>query len=190
MGITATSLERINKHIKPTDKLLIIGCQNLYNPENYGEIAAKYYRDRGHTVKDIDIYECNGCQIADLREDWNANQLFDMVLQHGTIEHVDGGLYQPLKNLHDSCVVGGILIHENPKTGNWPGHGQHYFTKYFWDNFAKLVGYDVLELTEEAAMCNVIDGWNVSCVLRKVSDREFISEDQFKPVYNSYIKSK
>lgn len=186
MGITATSLERINRHIKPIDKLLIIGCQNLYNPDNYGEIAAKYFRELGHTVRDIDIYECNGCQIADLREDWQASADFDMVLQHGTIEHIDCDLYQALKNLHESCVVGGIMIHENPKTGNWPGHGQHYFTKEFWSVLSEACGYDVLELTQEPAMGNDLDGWNVSCVLRK-SEQEFISEELFNQIYNKHI---
>lgn len=190
MGITALSLERINKHLQPNSNILIIGCQNLYNAENYGQIAANYFRALGHTVKDIDIYECNGCQIADLREDWQATPTFDLVLQHGTIEHIDGGLYQPLLNMHNSCKVDGFMIHENPKTNNWPGHGQHYFTKDFWSALADACIYEVHELTEEPAMGNEVDGWNVCCVLRKSPDSKFISEDQFNEIYKKHIKSK
>lgn len=190
MGITTLSLERINKHLQPNSNILIIGCQNLYNAENYGQIAANYFRDLGHTVKDIDIYECNECQIADLRENWKASPEYDLVLQHGTVEHIDGGLYEPLKNLHESCKAGGIMIHENPKAGNWPGHGQHYFTKGFWSALADVCIYEVHELTEEPAMGNDTDGWNVCCVLRKSSDSKFITEEQFNKIYDQHIKSK
>lgn len=187
MGITQLSLTRINQHIKPTDKLLIIGCQNLYNADNYGEIAAQYFRELGHTVKDIDIYECNGCEIADLREDWQAKAEFDMVLDHGTCEHIDGSLYAPLLNIHNSCKVGGIMIHENPLTGNWPGHGQHYFTPEFWENFAKLVGYELIENTTEAAMGNIVDGWNAVCVMQKLPESKFPSEKKFNELYKKHI---
>lgn len=190
MGITHDSLNRLNKHIKPKSNILIIGCQNLYDTEHYGQVAADYFRSMGHTVKDIDIYECNGCQIADLREDWKAESEFDLVLQHGTIEHVDGSLYQPLKNLHESCKTGGIMIHENPKTLNWPLHGQHYFTKEFWVELAKACKYEVLEVCEEAAMSNTKDGWNVCAVLLMTKDSKFVSEKQFDKIYKQYIKAK
>lgn len=188
MGITQISLNRINQFINPDDSILIIGCQNLYNADNYGEIAAEYFKLLGHRVKDIDIYECNGCQIADLRQDWNAKPEFDIVLQHGTIEHVYGSLYTPLLNIHNSCKKGGYMIHENPMTGNWPEHGQHYFTSDFWNALAEACGYMVLENIEEVAMGNVIDGWNVSCVLEH-SGGKFISKTVFNKIYNQYIKS-
>lgn len=190
MGITALSLDRINKYLQPNSNILIIGCQNLYNADNYGEIAANYFRELGHTVNDIDIYECNGCQIADLRDDWKAVAEFDLVLQHGTIEHIDGGLYQPFKNIHESCKAKGIMIHENPKTRNWPKHGQHYFTEEFYSQLAYESDYRILELTEEAAMGNVTDGWNISCVLYKIHDSDFMTEEEFNVIYNLYIKSK
>lgn len=190
MGITHDSLNRLNKHLKPNSNILIIGCQNLYDNEHYGQIAADYFRSLGHTVKDIDIYECNGCEIADLREDWKAKAEFDLVLQHGTIEHVEGGLYIPLKNLHEACKIGGIMIHENPHTGNWPLHGQYYFTKEFWVELAKVCKYEVIEIAEEPAMGNTKDGWNVCAVLRKKSDSVFITEIQFNKIYNEHIFAK
>jgi hypothetical protein len=190
MGITDLSLKRINKYLKPNDNLLIIGCQNCYWPENYGEIAAQYFKSLGHKVKDIDIYECNGAQIADLREDLKWQSDFDLVLQHGTVEHVDGSLYQPFKNIHEACKVGGVMIHENPEIKSWPGHGYHYFTTKFYTQFCKEMGYEQLEVTREAAMGNFKDGWNVSSVLRKVSDKPFITEDQFNETYEKFIFAK
>jgi hypothetical protein len=189
MGITKLSLDRLQPYLKPNSNILIIGCQNLYNEDNYGEIAANYFKQLGHTVTDIDIYECNGCQIADLRDAWKDNPVFDLMLQHGTIEHIDGGLHQPLKNLHESCKIGGIMIHENPKTGNWPGHGQHYFTKDFWVDLADECIYEVFEVTEEPAMGNITDGWNISCVLRKSADSIWIDEKEFDKVYKHHVKT-
>jgi hypothetical protein len=178
MGITQLSLDRINRHLQPKSKMLIIGCQNLYNADNYMEIAHPYFESLGHTVRSIDILGCNGSEVADLREDLKLSPIYDIVNDCGSKEHVDGNLYQPFKNLHEACKVGGIMIHENPMTGNWPGHGQHYFTQKFYEQIAKDCDYEILELTEESAMGNDVDGWNVSCVLLKTSDK-FCSLKQF-----------
>lgn len=190
MGITSISLQRISRYIQPKSNILIIGCQNIYSAENYGEIAQDYFSKRGHNVLSIDIYECNGATVADLRMDLTLEKEFDIILQHGTVEHVDGGLYQPFKNIHEGCGVGGIMIHENPKTENWPGHGQHYFTEQFYIDFAISCNYNLLEVTTEAAMGNVTDGWNISSVLQKVDDKEFITEQQFNEIYAKHIFSK
>ena len=192
MGITQLSLDRINRYIKPNSKILIIGCQNCYWPENYGEVAQDYFRSLGHTVKSIDVYECNGADVMDLRNQLNFEPIYDLVLQHGTVEHVDGELYMPFLNMHMACKEGGIMIHENPKVGNWPGHGYHYFTPGFYTALASHCGYEVLELCEEPAMSNVTDGWNVSCVLKKGLERPFLfmEYNEFKKLYDEHIRSK
>lgn len=190
MGITQKSLDRLNKYLQKNDSILMLGCQNLYDTENYGKIAHEYFLDRVHSIKTIDICGCQGAEIMDLREDLKFNKEFSLILQHGTIEHIDGSLYQPFKNIHEACCIGGIMIHENPKTGNWPLHGQHYFTKDFYVQFAKVCNYELLEVCEEAAMGNTIDGWNVCAVLRKKYDAEFISETKFNKIYKAYIHAK
>lgn len=190
MGITSLSLDRINRYLKPTDSILLIGCQNCYWSENYGEIAQDYFRSLGHTVKSIDIYECNGADVMDLRDNLKFEPEYDLVLNHGTQEHVHGSLYQPFKNHHEACKLGGIMIFENPKTQNWPFHGEHYFTQDFYTVLAFLAGYEIKELTEEAAMGNVTDGWNVCAVLAKAFSGDFITEEQFNQIYNDYLFSK
>jgi hypothetical protein len=185
MGITSLSLDRINRYIKPHSKILIVGCQNLYNEENYWQIAHGYFESLGHQVISIDICGCNGSVICDLREKHPFKPDNDLVLQHGTVEHIDGELYIPFLNLHNACKLNGIMIHENPRTENWPFHGQHYFTMEFYNH----LGYEVLELCEEPAMSNTTDGWNVCAVLRKTSDK-FLSEKQFKKVYEQYVFAK
>lgn len=188
MGITDLSLLRINRYLKPNDSILIIGCQNLYNAENYMQVAQPYFQGLGHTVRSIDILGCNGSEIADLREPLELGQ-FDMVNDCGSKEHIDGPLYIPFRNIHNACKVGGVMIHENPMTGNWPGHGQHYFTEAFYTALAEACGYDVFELCSETAMGNTTDGWNISTALRK-GDKPFITKKQSDKIYADHIFSK
>lgn len=193
MGITHDSLARINRYIQPKSNILIIGCQNMYNTENYGEIAEEYFEKLGHDVISIDILGCNGSYVADLREDLSNSiwwSHFDMVNDCGSKEHIDGSLYQPFKNMHGACKVGGVMIHENPAKDYWPLHGQHYFTLLFYVAFSEACGYEVLELCEEFAMGNFDTGKNICCVLKKTCDVPFIGEKQFNEIYAKHIFEK
>lgn len=187
MGITQLSLNRINRYLKPESKILIIGCQNLYDNEHYGEIAHTYFKGLGHDVKSIDILGCNGSEVADLRDDLGFKPEYDMVNDCGSKEHIAGGLYKPFLNMHEACKIGGVMIHENPKTGNWPQHGQHYFTQEFYTCLAENCDYDILELTSEAAMGNVESGWNVCCVLKMLPESTFLSKEAFDEIYKENI---
>lgn len=71
------------------------------------------------------------------------------------------------------------MIHENPKTGNWPGHGAHYFTREFYYGLRDLMGYELIESGQHPAMGNDTDGWNIYAVLRKTENKEFITEAEF-----------
>lgn len=187
MGITKLSLDRIEKWIHPDDNILILGCQNLYNAENYGQLADDYFSMQSYPVRTIDITGCQGAEIADLREDLAFEPNYTLILQHGTIEHIDGDLYRALKNIHEACAVGGKMIHENPSRGNWPGHGYHYFTTEFWEAFAGTCHYGLIESCEEVAMGNDIDGWNVVSVLEKLPDSKFVTEAKFKNLYDNFV---
>ena len=67
---------------------------------------------------------------------------------------------------------------ENPKTGNWEGHGNHYMTMDFYKQLEGLVDMEIKELGEHPAMGNKKDGWNVYCVFTKKGG-EFCSEKKF-----------
>src|ERR1700676_5226296 len=112
MGITKLSLDRIERYIKPNSNILIVGCQNIYDNEHYGQIAHLYFESLGHDVISIDIAACQGASEADLRQDLGYKCEFDLVLQHGTVEHVDGSLYWPFRNIHEATKVGGTLTHK------------------------------------------------------------------------------
>lgn len=167
-----------------------LGAQNTYYQPHYGRIAKEVFEEMGISHISLDIIEHQGCVQADLRQLLPFNGSADIVTDFGTCEHIDGGLYIPYKNIHNACRVGGIMIHENPMTGNWPGHGQHYFTEQFYVELAKACKYELLEVYSEAAMGNFESGWNISAVLRKVVDTDFITEELFNQVYAEHIRSK
>lgn len=187
MGVTQISLDRITPYLKTGMRMLELGAQNLYDNNHYGWIAKDYFETLFIEHTSIDINQHQKCEYADLRELLPYRD-FNIVTDYGTCEHIDGSLYVPYLNIHNACKPGGIMIHENPKTGNWPKHGYHYFTEGFYTALAKACGYEILELTSEASMGNDIDGWNVSCVMRK-GDGEFISEEQFNKIYKKHVKS-
>lgn len=190
MGITQISLDRIGKYLKPNSNILIVGCQNLYDNDHYGQVADPYFQSLGHQVISIDIAACQGAVECDLRELYPFNPVNDQVWNHGTQEHIDGSLYIPFLNQHNACKIDGILIFENPATLSWPLHGYHYFTEDFYRYFAPACGYELLEVTREASMGNFVDGWNISSVMRKIDDRPFITEEQFNEIYAKHIRSK
>jgi len=169
--------------------MLELGAQNLYDIEHYGWIAKDYFEAISIEHISVDIIEHQKCVYGDLRE-LQPYGGFDIVTNEGTLEHIDGSLYIPFKNIHNACVIDGIMIHENPMTGNWPGHGQHYFTNDFYVMLSTFMEYEILENKQEPAMGNITDGWNVSAVLRKVIDKPFIEEETFNQIYNEYIFSK
>ena len=189
MGITAFSKNMIRQYGGEHQGIrhLLVGCQNMYDNEHYGQIAQDYYRGFNQDVVSIDITACNDSLEHDLRKPLHMAS-FDFISQHGTLEHVESreGFYLAFKHLHEVLEMDGIIIHENPKTGNWAGHGNHYLTQGFYTELAELMDYDIVEIGEHPAMGNTTDGWNIYCVLRKRKE-EFISLEEFNklPIYDA-----
>jgi hypothetical protein len=191
MGYTSFSvhvLEKLINEFKPKS-VLDYGAQNMYNqPVLPAPYAKEWYEGMGIMYTAIDISGENGALPINLSEPITENLgQFDLVVDCGTSEHcgIDGkhsplAFYNAVKNKHDLLKGGGVMFNENPKTGNWIGHGFNYYSQEFYRKLATLVGYEILELGEVAAMGNVTDGWNVYCVLRKIHDQPFISFEQFQ----------
>jgi len=178
MGVTQFSVDLIDDYLKDGKSILEFGCQNIYTSDRYGQIAKQYFLDRGMHHISVDI---NGGQLSlqkDLREPLNLGT-FDIVTDFGTIEHVSGDVYAALKNAFDSCIIDGYIVHENPKTGNWEGHGNWYFDIEFWKRYASYCDLEILRIGENAAMGNVTDGWNIHVVFKKTGSK-FISKANFK----------
>ena len=186
MGITDFSLTLLNKYVKENSKVLELGAQNLYSWEWEGApYADKYYNKKGCQYTCLDLNKENNALELDLATKLSLDK-FDIVTDFGTSEHVGiNGKHDPKAfyncwlNKHNACEVGGIIISENPKTGNWLGHGFNYVDIDFYKQLAEANGYEILEIGEHPAMNNTTDGWNIFCVLRKTQDK-FMTLTNFK----------
>jgi hypothetical protein len=144
--------------------------------------AKPYFVDRGVTHTSIDLNGSDGALPINLSMPITQDLgEFDVVTNFGTAEHVPN-YWQCLRNIHNLCRVGGLMIHETPLTGHWPGHGYHYLVE---DTFHWLAGrcrYDILSLSTRAAMGNYDSGMMVCAALQRNPDSDFPSEQEFKAI--------
>jgi len=177
MGITNFSNNLLNKYLAGVKTICELGNQTLYFGENYGKPAKPYFESRGYVHISIDWNGLDGALKLDLQDPLKLGP-FDLVTDFGTSEHVKD-IYMCWKNKHSFCKKEGLIISENPKEGNWPNHGYHYYTFEFYEKISKICKYEILELGTFAAMGNANDGWNVYCVVKKLEDNDFISREAF-----------
>jgi hypothetical protein len=199
MGITSKTEALIINALETLDSdpqritVAELGAQNLYRGQyDYNEERGAWaYADvlylTEQDVKEympIDLNGENGAKKWDLSKPLKTTKTFSLVTDFGTSEHVDD-YYQCFANIHQLCKVGGIMLHENPKTGNWPQHGKNYVTTEFYQDLAVKAGYEILDLGEHPAMGNTVDGWNIFAVLRKAVDVSFIPREYFPQYFNA-----
>lgn len=96
------------------------------------------------------------------------------------------GFYYAWKNQFNLTKEQGKIISVNPRSGHWPGHGYHYLTVAFYERLQEVADIRVIELFEDAACNNWVDGINVVAVLRKIGTK-FPTFEEFSllPVYTS-----
>lgn len=179
MGYTGKSIDIINPLIKDVKSVCDLGAQNNYAQNRLpAPYMSEWWKNNGiNDYMSIDLNGENDSKQWDLSEPLKTNKKFDLVTDFGTSEHVKD-LYQCMANVNKLTKVGGIMVHENPKTGNWPQHGFHYRTMDWYKQFAELNGYHIMKLEEHPAMWNVTDGWNVIAVMIKMKEG-FIEREQF-----------
>ena len=186
MGITDFSLGLLDKYLNNQTSVIELGAQNLYSYKYESQpYADVYYTSKGLKYTCIDYNKENNAIDLDLSIKQNLDK-YEVVTDFGTSEHINinkkhdpKAFYNCWLNKHNLCVVGGIIINENPKTGNWQGHGYNYVTQEFYIELAKLNNYEILEIGEHPAMNNTENGWNIYCVLRKTQDK-FMTLTAFK----------
>lgn len=181
MGYLLYTKEKISQLIKQHKIKTVadLGSQNDYSTsyKNVPPFISEWYKDLKIEYVSIDMNGENDSLQWDLSEPVKTNKKYDMVVDCGTSEHVRD-LYQCFANVDKLTKPGGIMVHENPKTGNWPEHGLHYFTKEFYTELAKKAGYKILFLEDTFAMHNYDTGGNIFCAMKK-GKNEFISEEEF-----------
>jgi hypothetical protein len=146
-----------------------------------------YFTSLGYHHTSIDWNGKDGALPLDLRQpiaDPKLVSQFDILTNSGTSEHVENQ-YECFKNLHNFVKQNGVLIHLNPMTGSWAGHGIYYYTFAFHRRLAQGCAYEVLKETDIAAKG---DDSHLVCVgLRKTSNKPFIDQATFDAIARETI---
>lgn len=191
MGYTAHTKNLVEKILTwgPIESVVDLGAQNDFSgPALPAPYISDWFKEKGIEYSCIDLNGENGASTNDLSKIFKAPGGWqgDMVCDIGTSEHVgDNGkfgweaIYNCWVNKWNLLKINGILLNENPLSGNWIGHGFNYYTAEFYHELIQMIGGGLLELDFHPACGNTTDGWNVWSIMRKRQDA-FISLDQFK----------
>lgn len=158
-----------------------LGDQRMkWHPDKTGK---KYLLNLG--VKEhisLDWNKKNGALKRDLSkpvDEWQS--YFDMVTNFGTTEHINNGQYDVFKNIHNFVKVGGVMVHALPLVGHWKRHCKYHYEEDFPETLSTINGYECV--LSEIRVIKGRAGQNqpmVCAVLKKTSDKEFASEEEFK----------
>lgn len=189
MGITNFSVSLLYQHWpKKGASVCELGDQMTYIPGGkYGQYANWLYAALGASeYYSIDINGLNGSMVYDMGIRHSFFPKHDVLTDFGFSEHVGNNgafsweaVYNCWMNKHELLHVGGIMFNENPKTGNWPGHGFQWYTQDFYHQLCQNADYEIVDMGEHPAMGNQVDGWNVWCILRKTGP-QFVSQTVFE----------
>ena len=173
-----------NSYIKGKEVTNWLYAQNLRDIPIGGEqhskgIVSKHLWERiGYEYLSIDMNKLDGAHYFDLRKKLPTylKNDFDIVLDVGTIEHVDNQ-YMAFFNVDYMTKVGGINIHFLPKVGTWPQHCKYYFDTDNFEKLADICGYDILNISEEYHDAGT---WIFAALIK--GDKEFPTEEEFETV--------
>jgi SAM-dependent methyltransferase len=162
MAISATHHQLLS-HLKPLlpqgGTLLEIGQANWYGDldpasvglsrkENLFEIAKDFYAQlfAPKRIVSIDLHGPDAMK-CDLNQPLPPLGQFDVVMNHGTAEHIFN-IAQVFRSIHAACKVGGLMIHESPFTG-WLDHGFYCLQPTLFYDLAAANGYDIVSVDVE-----------------------------------------
>lgn len=158
MAISATHYEllsRIAPLIPRGGSLLEIGEANWYGdlqPESAGlvdtgnqfDIAKQFYAKlfAPKRIVSVDMHGTAAALKLDLNRPLPPLGQFDLVINHGTAEHVFD-IAQVFASMHAACAVGGLMVHESPFTG-WLDHGFYCLQPTLFYDLAAANGYEIV----------------------------------------------
>lgn len=96
----------------------------------------------------VHAIDANGTKDAmrfDLNHTIKLPQQYDVIMNHGTAEHVFN-IAQVFRTMHDACKVGGVMIHESPVTG-WVDHGFYTLQPTLFYDLAATNGYGMVSVS-------------------------------------------
>jgi hypothetical protein len=195
MGISAriwpALLRTLEEHAPPLRgcRMLELGNQEFCPPldRHLGTRSAKaYFASLGVHHTSIDITAGDGALPLDLSRAIDEASLlgaFDVVTNFGTSEHVEPQ-YDCWRNIHRFTRAGGVMIHEVPEVGHWPGHCRIYYTPAFFRALAAANTYQLLDL-RAVNYPDPRNGHLLYAVLRKGDDRPFMPRRALEPLLHT-----
>jgi SAM-dependent methyltransferase len=163
MAISATHYQLLSR-LKPLlphgGTLLEIGEANWYGDldpasvglerqENLFSVAKAFYQQLFAPSRCVAV-DMNGTPAAwrcDLNKPLPPLGLFDVVINHGTAEHIFN-IAQVFASIHAACKAGGLMIHESPFTG-WLDHGFYTLQPTLFYDLAAANGYEIVSASIE-----------------------------------------
>lgn len=170
MAVTKRVYKLCESYFDSSKEIAELGSQFVME-EEWGNYGPPYFRDVFNHLKitTFDYYPENGATVMDLSIPIpeNYKNKFEIVTNFGTSEHVQNQ-YNCWKNMFEMLKVGGILINEIPKKGNWEGH-----CKYYVDEKLLEVLEKDFEILEKKDVYYEGSGNLFFFVLKKKHDKEF-----------------
>jgi len=121
----------------------------LTRKESLFEIAKDFYQQlfAPKRIVSVDMHGTAAAWKCDLNAPLPPLGEFDVVMNHGTAEHIFN-IAQVFASIHNACKVGGLMIHESPFRG-WLDHGFYTLQPTLFYDLAAANGYDVVSVDVE-----------------------------------------
>jgi len=158
MAISQLIFDKFNEYLKNAESVLELGnqtfvndCISAHSDELTGYTNStpvkKYIESKHKHHVSIDITGLDGSMQLDLNSETIPDiGEFDLVTNFGTTEHIEPNQFEPFLHIHNLCKIKGIMIHEVPVFGHWPGHCKYYYDEAFFQHLAKINNYEILEM--------------------------------------------
>lgn len=163
MAISGTHyqlLKKLSPLVPRGGSILEIGEANWYGDidpksvglagsENQFTVAKQVYEQlfAPRRVVSVDMHGTPQALKFDLNQPLPPLGQFDLVINHGTAEHVFD-IAQVFASMHNACDVGGLMVHESPFTG-WLDHGFYCLQPTLFYDLAAANGYEVVSVHVE-----------------------------------------
>jgi hypothetical protein len=134
-------------------RMMELGDQLLKMPLEDGwlrQVAKDYFHSLGVAEHvSIDLYspfaKRRGALLLDLAQPIDRwRDYFDLTTNFGTAEHIQDGIYNCFRNIHNFTKVGGAMLHVGPIIGSVPDHSPYRYRPHFMEQLGRHCGYEIL----------------------------------------------
>jgi len=181
MGVTLQTLQYMNRWLEDRHKSICeFGDQQFLScpPFIEKQYTRVHWKNKGLEYDSMDINGFGGSILLDLNIENETKKEYDFLTDFGTFEHVNN-FYMALKNMHNFCKVGGLMMHILPALNHWPDHGTWRAQRSFWIKLGKANNYKIRDVHEEKTWIGGHDSDQIYIVYEKQMNDEFADEKTF-----------